>query len=85
MNDPGRKTIFWVMATLCFALLPQLARMPLPVLIVTLAPLVWRFGSELSNWKPPPAIVRHGATAAGLAVLFAVAHPVLPPLQMAVS
>jgi len=70
MNDPGRKTIFWVMATLALAMLPQLARMPFPVLIITLAPLVWRLGSELSNWKPLPAIVRHGATVAGLAILF---------------
>jgi transglutaminase-like putative cysteine protease len=37
---------------------------------MTLAPLAWRIGSEARGWKPLPALVRHGATAAALAALF---------------
>jgi transglutaminase-like putative cysteine protease len=70
MNNPGRKTILWVIATLALAMSPQLASMPAPVLLIALAPLLWRFGSELYNWKPLPALVRHGATVGGLAILF---------------
>lgn len=70
MNDPGRKTIFWVIGTLVLALLPQAAVMPLPVLAVTAAPLLWRAGSELNGWKPLPALVRHGTTLLALALLF---------------
>jgi transglutaminase-like putative cysteine protease len=70
MNDPGRKTIVWVISTLILAMLPQLFSMPLPVLVMAVVPLIWRLGSELSNWKPLPALVRHGATVTGLAILF---------------
>ncbi len=70
MNDPGRKTILWVIATLALAMLPQLVSMPLAVALIAVAPLAWRIGSERSGWKPLPALVRHGATIAGLAILF---------------
>lgn len=70
MNDPGRKTILWVIVTLALAMGPQLATMSLPVALIALAPLAWRFGSEWYGWKPLPAWVRHSATAAGLAILF---------------
>ncbi len=70
MNDPGRKTILWVIVTLALAMGPQLATMPLPVALIALAPLAWRFGSEWYSWKPLPAWVRHSVTAAGLAILF---------------
>ncbi len=70
MNDPGRKTILWVIATLSLAMAPQVANMPLPVLLAAVLPLLWRIGSELYNWKPLPALIRHGATVLGLATLF---------------
>ena len=38
MNDPGRYTILWVIATLCVALVPQAMSMPLPVMIATALP-----------------------------------------------
>ena len=70
MNDPGRKTILWVIATFALAMFPQAVSMPVPVLLATLLPLAWRTGSEFNNWKPLPALLRHGATAIGLATLF---------------
>ena len=70
MNDPGRKTVLWVIATLVLAMAPQLPTMPLPVVLIALAPLAWRFASEWSGWKPLPALVRHSATLIGLATLF---------------
>lgn len=70
MNDPGRNTILWVIATLAFAIAPQLLTMPLPVAVVALAPLAWRAGSVRSGWKPLPALLKHGATVAALATLF---------------
>jgi transglutaminase-like putative cysteine protease len=69
MNDPGRKTILWLISTLLLAMLPQALSMPLPVLAAALLPLLWRTGAELYGWKPLPALVRHGATALGLATL----------------
>ena len=70
MNDPGRKTILWVIATFALAMFPQIVSMPVPVLLATLLPLAWRIGSEFNSWKPLPALLRHGATAIGLATLF---------------
>ena len=70
MNDPGRKTILWVIATFALAMFPQVVSMPVPVFLATLLPLAWRIGSEFNNWKPLPALLRHGATAIGLATLF---------------
>jgi transglutaminase-like putative cysteine protease len=70
MNEPGRNTILWVIATFTLAMLPQIASMPLAVFIATLLPLFWRIGSELNNWKPIPALIRHGATISALATLF---------------
>jgi transglutaminase-like putative cysteine protease len=70
MSHPDRKTILWIIATLGLAMIWQVARMPLPVLAATLLPLCWRIGAEFNDWKPLPALIRHGATALGLAVLF---------------
>jgi transglutaminase-like putative cysteine protease len=68
--EPGRITMFWVIATLSLAMLPQVVRMPLPVTAMTLFPLLWRVAAELRGWKPLPALVRHGLTALALVVLF---------------
>lgn len=70
MIDPGRTTMLWVIATFSLAMLPQLLRMPLSVAAMTLAPLLWRIGAELRNWKPLPALLRHALTGLALVVLF---------------
>ena len=70
MVEPGRITMFWVIATLSLAMLPQVLRMPLPVTAMTLIPLLWRGAAELRGWKPLPALARHGLTALALVVLF---------------
>lgn len=59
------------MATFTLAMLPQLLRMPLPIVTMTLAPLLWRIAAELRNWKPLPALLRHAVTGLALVVLFA--------------
>jgi len=70
MTGPSQKTTFWVIASLSFAMVPQLVRMPVPVVIMTLLPLIWRIGAEIRDWKPLPALVRHGATALALLALY---------------
>ncbi|MBT8046950.1 MAG: DUF3488 domain-containing transglutaminase family protein [Xanthomonadales bacterium] len=70
MNDPGRNSTLWLLATLILAMSPQAISMPPLVLVTVLFPLFWRIGSELRNWKPLPALVRHGATAVALVTLF---------------
>jgi transglutaminase-like putative cysteine protease len=70
VTQPESKTILWVIATLALALLPQLERMPTSIVLITLAPLVWRVTSEFRRWKPLPAWLRHGATALALLALF---------------
>jgi transglutaminase-like putative cysteine protease len=64
------KSMVWVIATFAVALLPQLPRMPAVLAALTLFPLAWRIGAELRGWKPLPALVRHGLTAAALITLF---------------
>lgn len=59
----------WVIALLLLALTPQIPRMPLPVVVMTLAPLLWRLGAELKNWPTLPKVVRYTATALSLAAL----------------
>jgi len=71
MIEPDRKTILWLIAMFSLAMFPQLLRMPLPVVIMTLLPLGWRLGAELRGWKPLPALLRHGMTALALVTLFA--------------
>lgn len=63
------RTMIWVNATLAVALLPQLQRMPLPVALMCLAPLVWRFAYDLYGWKPLRPIIRYSGTLLALAVL----------------
>lgn len=70
MNNPGRKTVFWLIATLLLAMAPQAVNMPPTVLVAALLPLTWRLGSEVYGWKPLPALVRHGLTLLALAALF---------------
>ena len=73
MTKPNTKDMMWVLATLTVALIPQLPRMPLPVLVMTVSPLLWRYLAELRGWSQLPALFRYAVTALSLAVLF-VAH-----------
>jgi transglutaminase-like putative cysteine protease len=50
--------MLWVLLTLGIALIPQIQSMPLHLAIVTLLPLLWRFGAELRGWHPPGTAVR---------------------------
>ena len=70
MIKPSRKATLWVIATLTVAMLPQLPRMPAPVILAALLPLAWRIGSEFRQWKPLPALARHSLTVLALAALF---------------
>ena len=70
MTGPSQKATRWVIASLSFAMAPQLVTMPIPLLIMTLLPLMWRIGAEIRGWKPLPALVRHGATVLALLVLY---------------
>ncbi len=47
MADPARKTVLWVIATLCLAMLPQVLNMPPAVTMMALLPIAWRIGAEL--------------------------------------
>ncbi len=66
----NQKATFWMIATLSFAMAPQLFRMPIPVVIMTLLPLLWRIGAEIRGWKTLPALIRHGLTAIALLTLY---------------
>jgi transglutaminase-like putative cysteine protease len=68
--DPGKTTTFWVIATFSLAMLPQLFRMPPAVAAMALFPLLWRVASELRNWRPLPALLRHVLTGLALVALF---------------
>lgn len=69
MNRQRIKPMVWVTATLTIAVLPQLQRMPVGVVLICLAPPVWRFAYDFRGWKPPPPVLRYAATALSLAVL----------------
>lgn len=84
MVDPGRTSVFWVIATLSVAMLPQLLRMPPLVAVMTLVPLLWRVGAEVRGWKPLPTPVRHILTALALLALF-LSYPDLAGRRSAVS
>ncbi len=70
MTSPSQKATWWVIASLFVAMAPQLVTMPIPLLIMTLLPLMWRIGAEIRGWKPLPALVRHGATVLALLTLY---------------
>jgi transglutaminase-like putative cysteine protease len=50
--------MFWVIATLCVAMAPQLASMPLSLVILALVPVGWRLAAELRGWRPLPIFFR---------------------------
>jgi transglutaminase-like putative cysteine protease len=54
--------ILWVIATLFIAMLPQVSRMPIPIIILALGTIFWRISAELNNWNPPPKLARYIVT-----------------------
>jgi len=70
MMNPSRKSTYWVIATLFVAMLPQLTRMSLAVVVLALLPLMWRLLAETRDWQPVPALVRHSATVIALLTLY---------------
>ncbi len=66
----NQKATFWMIATLSVAMAPQLFRMPVPVVIMALLPLLWRIAAEIRGWKTLPALIRHGLTAIALLTLY---------------
>ncbi len=69
MMRPLANSIFWVIATLAIAMAPQLPRMSVLVVAMSLAPLVWRLAAEIKGWKPLLNQVRYAATALSLIAL----------------
>jgi len=63
MNLQRSNSMLWVIATLAVATIPQFLRMTFPVALMTLAPLLWRFGAELNGWKPLAKLARYAITA----------------------
>ena len=57
MKGASPKATRWLIASLSFAMAPQLVKMPIPLVIMTLLPLIWRIGAEIRGWKPLPALV----------------------------
>jgi transglutaminase-like putative cysteine protease len=70
MITPEKKSIFWVIASLSAAMAPQIIRMPLALIAITLFPMLWRIGAERYDWKELPPLIRHAATASALLILF---------------
>ena len=69
MKLPGSSSVLWVIATLGVATIPQLPRMTFPVVVMTLAPLLWRLGAELHGWKPLANLTRYAITALSIGAL----------------
>lgn len=69
MMRPQSNSIVWVIAVLAIAMAPQVPRMSALVVVMSLAPLVWRFAAELNDWKPLQSLVRYTATAMSLTAL----------------
>jgi transglutaminase-like putative cysteine protease len=70
MMQPAFNSILWVIATLGIALTPQLPRMPLPVAILAIAPIIWKILAELKAWNPLHSLVRYALTGLSLTMIF---------------
>ena len=64
-----RRSMMWVMATLAAAMSLQLARMPVWIILITLAPFLWRIGAEVRKWPPLPSVIRFAALGVALLLL----------------
>src|SRR5690606_24367775 len=63
------KRMYWVIATLVVAALPQLALMPFHLVLVCVLPVVWRILAQARQWQPLPAWIRFTAVGLGLTSL----------------
>ena len=63
------RSMYWVIATLAVAALPQLALMPFHLAIACVLPMVWRILAQVNRWQPLPAWARFTAVGLGLASL----------------
>jgi transglutaminase-like putative cysteine protease len=68
-NRINRQSSLFVIAALTLSMLPQLASMPLHLVLITLLPVIWRLLAEFRNWKPMPMVFRIMAAAAAVAAL----------------
>lgn len=62
-------SIYWVVGTLCLAMLPQLISMPASLTVLALVPVAWRLVAERRRWKPLNLVMRVAVTAATMVVL----------------
>lgn len=69
MTSNWSNPIFWVIATLLVALLPQLSSMPPLLILMTLLPIAWRVLAEIKSFKPMPMLLRLGYTVLTLVAL----------------
>ena len=64
-----RQGNLWMIASLVFAMTPQLMSMPGHLIPITLLPVAWRLLAEFRNWKPLPIVLRVLATGLAVAAL----------------
>jgi len=64
-----KRSMMWVMATLAVAMSLQFARMPIWIILATVAPFLWRIGAEVKNWSPLPPVARFSALGIALLLL----------------
>lgn len=69
MKPDWSNPLYWVIATLMVALLPQLLAMSPTLIAITLLPIAWRLFSEVRRLKPLPLIMRLTLTVVTLVVL----------------
>jgi transglutaminase-like putative cysteine protease len=62
MKTTRQKGMLWVLATLTIAVVPQVISMPPHLMVLVIAPLIWRTLAELRHWKPPGALIRISLT-----------------------
>ncbi len=71
MKADWSNPMYWVIATLLVALLPQLTSMPPLLIAITLLPIAWRLLAEIKRYKPLPVILRLAITITTLVLLVA--------------
>jgi len=64
-----QKSMYWVIAALSIALVPQISTMPPHMIVICLTPLLWRLAAEIRGWKAPHSAVRVTLTLILVAVL----------------
>ena len=50
---PGAEALYWLCGGLVLCILPHMAHMPLWIMIMSVALIVWRLGGELRRWPLP--------------------------------